>query len=110
MGFVKADHRSSSAIPSASSDANGPEATTYASLPPVGSYVRARRSTWDAVQANNRLEFPDPRLPTYEGFSEWVEGVLEIRHVHSDLAPIDYDEVNVDGEAVDVTSVELVPR
>lgn len=78
-------------------------------LPPAGSRVRARRLGWDAVQANNRLRDPDPSLPTYEGLSQWVEGALAVRHVHSDLAGIDYDKVTVEGADVEPASVEPVP-
>lgn len=34
-----------------------------------------------AIQANNLLEYPDPRLPTLEGAPEWVTGPLVIEHV-----------------------------
>lgn len=77
---------------------------------PDGTRVRARRYAWDAVQGNNLLEYPDPRLPTYEGLSEWVEGILIREHVHSPLVPsIDYESVSVDGVEVDPDSVEPIP-
>lgn len=81
-----------------------------ASSIPDGTRVRARRYAWAAVQANNLLECPDPRLPTYEGLSEWVEGILIREHVRSPLVPsIDYQSVSVDGVEVDPDSVEPFP-
>ena len=50
-------------------------------LPPPGTRVRARVLCWDEVQANNKEEFPDPRLPNLEGVPEFIRGELEIRFV-----------------------------
>jgi hypothetical protein len=43
--------------------------------------AKGRSYEWDRVVANNAEEFPDPKLPTYEGFSEWAEGSYVTRHV-----------------------------
>lgn len=71
--------------------------------------ARGRLYDWDAVQLNNLEEYPDPRLPTYEGASEWVEGIYTVRHVHVELAGIDYDKHEIDGWDVDPASVQLLP-
>jgi hypothetical protein len=71
--------------------------------------ARGRLDGWDEVQENNKLEYPDPRLPTYEGLSEWVEGEYTVRHVHVDLAGIDYDKHEIDGEDVDPATVQILP-
>ena len=34
--------------------------------------ARGRLDGWDEVVENNKLEYPDPALPTYEHCSEWV--------------------------------------
>lgn len=36
---------------------------------------------WDEAQANNALEHPDPRLPTYEGVPEHIRGPVQITQV-----------------------------
>ena len=51
--------------------------------------ARGRLVGWDAVQANNAEEYPDPALPTYEHCSEWVEGAYVKRHVSVPGADID---------------------
>jgi len=71
--------------------------------------ARGRLSSWDEVQENNKLEYPDPRLPTYEGCEEWIEGVYEVRHVHVELAGIDYDKHTIDGVGVDPDTVQVLP-
>ena len=76
--------------------------------------ARGRLYDWDNVQLNNLEEYPDPRLPTYENCSEWVEGLYETRHVHVELAGIDYDKhtiytgVGLPWE-VDPTTVTILP-
>ena len=76
--------------------------------------ARGRLSGWEAVQLNNLEEFPDPALPTYEGASEWVEGIYTVRHVSVPYAGIDYDKHTIDTGvglpwAVDSTTVEVLP-
>ena len=51
--------------------------------------ARGRLFGFDAVQANNAEEYPDPALPTYEGPAEWVEGAYVKRHVSVPGADID---------------------
>ena len=34
--------------------------------------ARGRLDGWDEVVENNKLEYPDPALPTYEHCSEWA--------------------------------------
>ena len=58
--------------------------------------ARGRLSGWDDVIGNNKLEFPDPALPTYEGASEWVEGTYRVRHISVPYAGIDYDQHTID--------------
>ena len=70
--------------------------------------ARGRLVAWDAVQANNLEEYPDPRLPTYENCSEWVEGEYEIRHVSVPMAGIDYIKHTIAGSDVDPDTVELL--
>jgi hypothetical protein len=75
--------------------------------------ARGRLSGWDEVQENNKLEYPDPALPTYEGAPEWVEGDYVVRHVSVPYAGIDYDQHTIDtgvGLAweVDPTTVEVL--
>ncbi len=79
------------------------------SLPPNGSVVRARVRDWARCQANNQLEYPDPRLPSYEGIPEWIEGPfraetlavwwgeLELIAVEWDGCPIgvEYDTIEI---------------
>ncbi len=77
---------------------------------PDGTRVRARRYAWDTVQANNLLEYPDPRLPTYGNLSEWVEGTLGRTHVQSPLVPdLAYESWTVDGVEVEPESIEPIP-
>ena len=71
--------------------------------------ARGRLDAWDEVQENNKLEYPDPRLPTYENCSEWVEGEYETRHVHVELAGIDYDKHTINGYEVDPATVQVLP-
>ena len=71
--------------------------------------ARGRLDAWDEVQENNKLEYPDPRLPTYEHCSEWVEGLYEVRHVHVELAHIDYDKHTINGWDVDPATVQILP-
>ena len=90
--------------------ADEPHRTAVSSIA-EGTRVRARRLTWDAVQANNRLGEPDPELPTYEHLDEWVEGELHRRHViRSELLPaIDYVNVTVGDEDVDEATIVPIP-
>ena len=76
--------------------------------------AKGRLSGWDAVIANNKLEFPDPALPTYEGAPEFVEGIYRVRHVSVPYAGTDYDQHTIDtgvGLAweVDPDRIELLP-
>jgi hypothetical protein len=71
--------------------------------------ARGRLDDWDAVQLNNLEEYPDPRLPTYEGLSEWQEGEYVTRHVHVELAHIDYDKHTINGYEVDPATVQVLP-
>lgn len=50
--------------------------------------ARGRLDGWDEVQENNKLEFPDPAPPTYEGRDEWQEAPYEVRHVNVPRAHI----------------------
>jgi hypothetical protein len=61
----------------------------------VGQRVIARQSDWDAIQANNALEYPDPALPTMHGAPEWVTGVLSIDSIVVPEAHIDYVRYSV---------------
>jgi hypothetical protein len=70
--------------------------------------ARGRLDGWDEVQENNKLEYPDPRLPTYEGLSEWVEGEYVVRHVSVPFAHIDYIKHTIDGEDVDPATVQIL--
>ncbi len=70
--------------------------------------ARGRLYDWDNVQLNNLEEYPDPRLPTYEGLSEWVEGEYVIRHVSVPIAGIDYIKHTIAGSDVDPDTVELL--
>ena len=67
--------------------------------------ARGRLFGWDAVQANELEEYPDPALPTYENCPEWVEGLYETRHVSVPMAGIDYIQHLIDGFEVDPTTV-----
>jgi hypothetical protein len=80
-------------------------------LPRLGTRVRAKLSGWDEVQANNRLQFPDPGLPTYEGMPEFVEGDLSVRHVHAPWGKFAvYSVTTEDGDRYDIDekTIELV--
>ena len=56
-----------------------------------------------------RREFPDPALPTYEHCSEWVTGEYVVRHVHVELASVDYDQHTIDDWEVDPATVQVLP-
>ncbi|MGD0287707.1 MAG: hypothetical protein ABSC31_15245 [Acidimicrobiales bacterium] len=71
--------------------------------------ARGRLDAWDEVQENNKLEYPDPALPTYAGLDEWQEGPYETRHVHVELAHIDYDKHTINGYEVDPATVQVLP-
>ena len=71
--------------------------------------ARGRRVAWQEVQENNKLKFPDPALPTYEGASEWVTGEYETRHVSVPYAGIDYQKHTIDGHDVDPATVQILP-
>lgn len=71
--------------------------------------ARGRLYDWDNVQLNNLEEYPDPRLPTYEGMSEWVEGEYVVRHVSVPFAHIDYIKHTIDGHDVDPDTVQVQP-
>ena len=75
-----------------------------------GGPLRARGHLfdWDAVQANNLEEYPDPALPTYENCPEWVEGEYVTRHVSVPEAGIDYIKHTIDGYEVDPTTVVVL--
>jgi hypothetical protein len=77
--------------------------------------ARGRLSGWQEVQENNKLEYPDPALPTYEGAPEWVEGTYKVRHLSVPYAGIDYDQHTIDtgvGLAweVDPTTVQVLSK
>jgi hypothetical protein len=65
--------------------------------------VTASRLAWEEVQANNRLEYPDPALPTYEGLEAQVTGRL--RHVEVTIPFGTYTRYMVDGEDVDPDTI-----
>ena len=70
--------------------------------------ARGRLFDWDAVQANNAEEYPDPALPTYEHCSEWVEGEYVTRHVLVPEANIDYTQHTIAGFEIDPTTVVVL--
>jgi hypothetical protein len=72
--------------------------------------VRARGKLyeWNRVVENNAEEFPDPKLPTYEGLSEFVEGDYVQRHVSVPEAGIDYVQHLVNGFEVDPATVQVL--
>jgi hypothetical protein len=71
--------------------------------------ARGRLSSWREVQENNKLECPNPALPTYEGASEWVTGEYKVRHVSVPYAGLDYDQHTIDGQDVDPATVQILP-
>jgi hypothetical protein len=71
--------------------------------------ARGRLDGWDEVQENNKEEYPDPALPTYEGLDEWQEGEYVTRHVHVELAGIDYDKHTINDYDVDPDTVQVLP-
>jgi hypothetical protein len=79
------------------------------SLPASGTRVRARVLDWALCQENDKLEFPDPRLPTLQGVPEWVDGPLDVRHVTAPWG--EYDSITVEWEgrivAVEAETVEV---
>lgn len=70
--------------------------------------ARGRLVGWDAVQANNAEEYPDPALPTYEHCSEWVEGEYVTRHVLVPEANIDHTQHTIAGFEIDPTTVVVL--
>jgi hypothetical protein len=70
--------------------------------------ARGRLLDWDEVVENNKLEYPDPRLPTYEHCPEWVEGEYTTRHVSVPFAHIDYIKHEIDGYDVDPDTIEVL--
>jgi len=71
--------------------------------------ARGRLSGYDEAMANNKLKYPDPALPTYEGMSEFVEGEYVTRHVSVPYAGIDYQKHTIDGHDVDPDTIEFLP-
>ncbi len=70
--------------------------------------ARGRVLGFDAVQANNLEEFPIPKLPTYEGLPECVEGTYVTHHVSVPGAGIDYVKHAIAGFDVDPTTVVVL--
>jgi hypothetical protein len=70
--------------------------------------ARGRLYEWDRVVENNAEEFPDPKLPTYEGLDPLVEGEYVTRHVSVPEAGIDYEQHLIDGFEVDPATVQVL--
>ena len=71
--------------------------------------ARGRLDGYDECMENNKLKYPDPALPTYEGYPEWVEGEYTTRHVLVELAHIDCVHHLIDGYQVDPDTIEVLP-
>jgi hypothetical protein len=72
-------------------------------LPSDGTRVTAYRLAWEEVQANNRLEYPDVALPTYEGLEAQVTG--QLRHAEVTIPFGTYTRYTVDGQDVDPDTI-----
>ena len=72
--------------------------------------ARGRLYEWDRVVANNAEDFPDPKLPTYEGLNPVVEGEYTSRRVQVPEAGIDYVQHLINGFEVDPATVQVLTR
>jgi len=61
----------------------------------VGKVVTAKPFGWDDAQENNKLDFPDPAIPTMIGVPEWITGVLEVSKVVVPEAHINYTSYEI---------------
>ena len=76
-----------------------------------GKMVTAERPLWDEAQANDKLENPDPTLPSYEGLPKEITGTLEIGNVAAQSATrSDGKEIGIPARvAYSVGGVEVDP-